>query len=92
MVFEAVTSFKPGPFEIVFVAHETTTDEIHTGKLEGEWPNLEHLPVTVVPIALMQPTTAFFLRDGEVKRISVCTRCIKSGRVVKPIRGAAAAS
>ncbi len=26
------------------------------------------------------------LIDGEVKRISVCTRCIKSGRVVKPLR------
>ncbi len=22
--------------------------------------------------------------DGKVKRISVCTRCIKSGKVVKP--------
>ena len=25
---------------------------------------------------------------GEVKRISVCTRCLKSGRVVKPVRAA----
>ncbi len=24
--------------------------------------------------------------NGEVKRIHVCTRCIKSGRVVKPMR------
>ena len=23
------------------------------------------------------------LRDGQVKKINVCTRCIKSGRVVK---------
>lgn len=32
------------------------------------------------------------LVKGEVKRISVCTRCIKSGRVVKPARGAGAAA
>ena len=28
------------------------------------------------------------LVKGEVKRISVCTRCIKSGRVIKPVRPA----
>jgi large subunit ribosomal protein L28 len=32
------------------------------------------------------------LVKGEVKRISVCTRCIKSGRVVKPLRGAPASA
>ena len=29
------------------------------------------------------------LIDGEVKRVSVCTRCIKSGRIVKPGPGVA---
>ena len=29
------------------------------------------------------------LVGGEVKRVSVCTRCIKSGRVKKPVRAAA---
>ena len=28
------------------------------------------------------------LVNGEVKRLHVCTRCIKSGRVVKPARSA----
>ena len=28
--------------------------------------------------------------NGEVKRVHVCTRCIKSGRVVKPARSASA--
>ena len=31
------------------------------------------------------------LVDGKVKRVSVCTRCIKSGRIVKPARGGAPA-
>ena len=30
------------------------------------------------------------LVDGEVKRVQVCTRCIKSGRVQKPVRARAA--
>ena len=28
------------------------------------------------------------LVNGEVKRVHACTRCIKSGRVVKPVRSA----
>jgi len=24
------------------------------------------------------------IKDGQVKRITVCTKCIKAGRVVKP--------
>jgi large subunit ribosomal protein L28 len=31
------------------------------------------------------------LVDGEVRRLRVCTRCIKSGRVIKPVRGEATA-
>ena len=30
------------------------------------------------------------LVNGEVKRVHACTRCIKSGRVVKPVRSASA--
>ncbi|MBM3976454.1 MAG: 50S ribosomal protein L28 [Planctomycetes bacterium] len=30
--------------------------------------------------------------DGKAKRLTVCTRCIKSGRVIKPLYAAAAAS
>ena len=29
--------------------------------------------------------------DGAVRRVSVCTRCIKSGRVQKPVRSSPAA-
>ncbi len=30
--------------------------------------------------------------DGRARRLKVCTRCLKSGKVQKPVRGAAAAS
>jgi len=32
------------------------------------------------------------LVNGEARRIKVCTRCIKSGRVIKPVRSHAEAS
>jgi large subunit ribosomal protein L28 len=37
----------------------------------------------------LQPVRA--LVDGQPRRLRVCTRCIKSGRVVKAPRGAARA-
>jgi large subunit ribosomal protein L28 len=30
--------------------------------------------------------------DGKAKRLTVCTRCIKSGRVIKPLYAAAGAA
>ncbi len=38
------------------------------------YPNLQHLQVQ---------------DQGRVRRITVCTRCIKSGRIQKPIRATA---
>jgi len=67
VIFEALMTFSPGPFEIVMVAHETTANEIATGKIEGSWPDLNEGLVTVGPIAVMQPEAAVYLRGGEVK-------------------------
>ncbi len=68
VVLEAMISFAPGPFELVLVGHETQTDEILTTKIEGSWPEIDgDDPVTIGPIAMMQPASAVFVRDGEVK-------------------------
>jgi hypothetical protein len=69
VVLEAEMSFAPGPYELVLVAHETRSDEIVTGQLDGTWPDPAEAPVTVVdPIAVVQPEGAVFLRAGKAKR------------------------
>jgi len=60
--------FPPGKFELVSVAHETTTDQILSRKYEGEWPNPNRIPVTLSSIAVVQPADAAFLREGELKK------------------------
>lgn len=67
VVFEALLTFAPGPYEIALVAHEIGADRVLTGKLEGTWPDVDDAAVTVVPIAVMQPAVAVFLRAGAVK-------------------------
>ena len=61
-------SFRPGPFEIITVAHETTADQVATGRLEGAWPDPDAAPAAVGPIALMQPAAGVFLRETQVQR------------------------
>ena len=39
VVMETEMSFRPGPFELVMVAHDTKTDQVSSTKLEGEWPD-----------------------------------------------------
>ena len=67
VVFEQEMQFPPGPFELVAVGHETTTDQIVSRKLEGNWPNPNKLPVSLSPIVVMQPESAAFLRDGVLR-------------------------
>jgi hypothetical protein len=68
VVLEQEMTFRPGPYELVAVAHERTADEIGTVRLDGEWPEPESAPVTLAPIALVQPRQAAFLRDGKLRR------------------------
>jgi hypothetical protein len=67
VVFEAEMSFKPGPFEIVMVARESTGKQIYTTLIEGDWPDPDDAPVTLGPIVALQPGEGLFLRDGEVR-------------------------
>ena len=60
-------SFTPGPFEIAMVAHEVSADLVARETHESAWPDPDEAPATVTPIAVMQPTAATFLREGEVR-------------------------
>lgn len=67
VVLETEMIFRPGPFELVMVAHETRSDQVISGQLDGEWPNPNDAPATVGPIAVMQPVSAAFVRGERVR-------------------------
>jgi VWFA-related protein len=82
VVFETEMSFRPGAFEIVSVAHDTTTDRVATGRLEGQWPDLDAAEATVGPIAVMQPdSAALFLRGDDVQQSGA--RALDPGELAK---------
>jgi len=67
VIFEKEMKFPPGKYELVAVAHETTTDQIFSRSFEGEWPNPNQAPASLSPIAVLQPESAAFLREGKVR-------------------------
>ncbi len=67
VVLEAEVRVRPGPFEVALVAHDTATDRILTGRLEGDWPALRGSEAFVGPTAVLQPAAAAFVRDGAAR-------------------------
>jgi VWFA-related protein len=67
VVYETEMRFKPGPYELMIVAHEAGTEQIVTGRLEGEWPDPDDAAASVGPIVTMQPQKGAFLRDEQLK-------------------------
>jgi hypothetical protein len=65
--YESEMRFKPGPYELMIVAHESSTEQILTGRLEGDWPNPNDAPASIGPIVTMQPQRGAFLRDAQLK-------------------------
>jgi VWFA-related protein len=53
VVLETEMSFRPGPFKLVGVAHETTGNDVGTGEIENDWPDPDEAPVTLGPIAIL---------------------------------------
>ena len=60
-------TFKPGPFQLTLVAHDNVTDMLGTARVEGSWPDPRD-GAGMGPIAVLQPATGVFVRDGEVRR------------------------
>ncbi|NIL99928.1 MAG: hypothetical protein GTN89_03010 [Acidobacteria bacterium] len=68
VIFEAEMTFGPGPYQLVMVAHEQTTDRIARAEIEADWPDPDAEEVTLGPLTLLQPTEGAFLRDGALRR------------------------
>jgi hypothetical protein len=66
VVYEKEMTFRPGPYQIVGVAHETTSNLISSSELEGAWPDLKSSLAMLGPIALLQPAKGAFLRSEVV--------------------------
>lgn len=65
VVLETEMEFASGPFELIMVARETRSDLITTGKLDGDWPDPGEEPITFGPVAILQPGSGAFVKDGQ---------------------------
>ncbi len=82
VIFEAEMTFGPGPYQLVMVAHEQTTDQIARAEIEADWPDPDDGEVTLGPLTLVQPSEGAFLRNGELRRSGSLGRT--SQEFVKP--------
>jgi hypothetical protein len=66
VVLEREVSLARGPYEVVAVTHDVTSDRIGSRRDEGAMPDLDAEAVTVTQIAVVQGTSGAFLRGGQV--------------------------
>jgi hypothetical protein len=86
LVLETEMAFKPGPFELAVVAHETTRNLLGTGRLSGAWPDPDDAAALVGPIAVVQPAPAVFVRGSEQRTEGALGR--RTGEPLLPDRPA----
>jgi VWFA-related protein len=67
VVLEREIAFRPGPHEIVAVAHESTLDFVLSEHVQLLWPDPDRRPVTCGPVALLQPSVGAFVRAGTTR-------------------------
>lgn len=68
VIFEHEISFKPGAYEVVAVAHEERSGLVASSETGVEWPQLKGGDPRVGPIAVLQPASGAFLREGQTRR------------------------
>ena len=68
VALETVVELKPGPFELVAVAREVTTDRVVSSRTEGRWPDPDDALAEVVHPVVLQPGPGAFTRDGEIRK------------------------
>lgn len=67
MVLEREIAIRPGPHEIVAVAHESSMGFVLSEHLQVAWPDPNDRPATCGPLALLQPTAGAFVRAGDTR-------------------------
>jgi hypothetical protein len=71
VILQTTMEFRPGPFEVVAVAHNITTDVVTSRQLEGEWPRPNAELASVGPIAVVQKTRGAILKNGKVRKSGI---------------------
>jgi VWFA-related protein len=74
LVLEREIEIRPGPHEIVAVAHESSLGFVLSEHLQVAWPDPNDRPVTCGPLALLQPTAGAFVRAGDTRIVGSLAR------------------
>jgi hypothetical protein len=81
-IYQTTLTLPPGPYEIIAVAHETATDSIRAGRVNGSWPPSRAGRVTLSLPAVAQPQRGGIVQDGEVRETGIVVR--GAGNLVDP--------
>ncbi|HET9300561.1 MAG TPA: hypothetical protein VFO11_11505 [Candidatus Polarisedimenticolaceae bacterium] len=65
VALEQAVAVRPGTYELVAVARETTSDQIVSSRHQGVWPDPDAARATVVHPSVLQPLDAALTRDGH---------------------------
>ena len=65
VIYEKDMNFAPGDYDLVAVAHEIQTDTVSSKEVHGNWPKLDAELASLGPIAVSQPRSGGFLRNGH---------------------------
>ena len=68
VMVETIVEMKPGPFEMVAVAREITTEKVFSSRSEGSWPDPDDALAQVVQPVVLQPGPGAFTRDGQIRK------------------------
>lgn len=68
IVFEREVRLKPGDYDIVSVVHETSSGLVASDRLQVSWPDPTEAPAVLTALALLQPASGAFYREGETRR------------------------
>jgi len=68
VVFENEVTFKPGNYQIISVAHETSTGLVSSERIDVRWPDIKKHRAAISEIVILQPESGAFLRGERTRK------------------------
>ena len=72
-VLEAMVRLPSGASELVGIAHDRDTDDLGAMRRRESWPSLRGARAGLSSLALLQPASGGFVRDGNTRRTGTLT-------------------